>query len=320
MKKLLLLTFAILLFNCELDQEPATAELEAEIEETEVVVIETVEPEPVIEEEIIEEPEPVILEEEEEEPVEIIPETEPETEPIIINYTTRFILIPRTHRDSTTLVTLDYPNITHSGTEFNIETMAADVNGFEVKTNYTDTERLVYINMDFKFGGMDSFIFSQSYDNWGVHFPEFTIDELTVDNMNTFLDKLNYTEPVPDYETLLFNLSGTCQGTVDVLELTDDSYLINDIETSFMDAEGATVETIKTIAIRINTYSKNSFLFGNGNMFRFLGFDFIDMSLEELTIAIDVLERYGTGEYLLNVVFEYYPNNPVLVEMGYFDD
>ena len=281
MKKLLLLTFALLLFSCELDQEVAQAEIIDNI--------------PIVEFE----PEP-------------IPETIPETETIIDDtvYTTRFIINRNwAFREETggTRVTLDFPILTRDSVEYNIETMASDVNGLPVKTTYSDTERLVYIDMDIEKD--NNFIFRTDY-NMNLILG-FTLAELDTTNMGLLLEYVNYIPPeemIPDFDTVLFNLTGTV-GTMDSFKLTSYSYLINGVETTFINATGVQVGTVKTIPIHINVGDKDDFLLRN--MYEFFRFDFNDMTIEELTKAIDILERYPE-EDLWDLVREYDPTNPGL--------
>lgn len=265
MKKLLLLTFAILLLSCELDPETEITEDEPEIEIQE-----------------IEEPDTII-------------------------YTTRFIINRDYGATEETLVNLDYPLLTRDGVEYNIETMTPDVNGLPVKSCYIDTERLIYVDMVVE--SEHDIVFRN--DASAEMMLDFNLSELDITNMLLLLEYINYVpqeEMIPDFETLLFNLSGTVS-IMDSFELTDYSYLINDIETTFINADGPQVGTVKTIPLNLNVGLKDDFILRN--FYTLFNWELSGMTETELMNTIDILNRYPE-EDLNDIIFCYYPDSPRL--------
>jgi len=330
----------------EIIEEPIIKEVAAptpEVPEKEIIVeipeaiIPIIEEEPIIgtpivEEIIIVEPEEVIIEEpiviepieeivepavEEVEEIieEIIEEIVEEIEEPII-YTTRFEVTAMLFTENaTTQMSLNYPTLTFEGIDYNVEAMALNVEGLPVKARISGTERIISMTI-YAETGTDSFIFHS--DNMFLAL-EFRDNELDPVNMGLLLDYLNYVEPEPDYTSVTYNLSNSPTGFNDILRIEDESYFINFTETTYMDAEGATDENLaKNISINIQTLSNDDFILRDANMIKFFGFDSRDMSRSEIVQMIDVISRYPE-EYLLDIVYDYWPGNPVLEEMGYFD-
>lgn len=234
--------------------------------------------------------------------------------PESIVYETRFIINVTNDNSIDTPMELNYPTLIYDGIEYNLETMTPNVNGVPVKTVYTNTERLVYIDITCSWG-VNSYIFRNA-ENWAVHL-DFLREDLNIENMQSLISFVHYVEPEETLDSFLFNLTGN-EGAPDRLELTDDSYLINDVETSFVDAVGTQVGNVKTINLYLVIGSGDDFILRNINLIKFFGYDSVDMTKEEVLQTIDILDRYPE-EDLLDIVYDYWPENPVLEELGYFN-
>jgi hypothetical protein len=96
---------------------------------------------------------------------------------IPIIYETRFIINVTDDHTIDTPMELNYPILTLDGIDFDLEEMNPNVNGFPVKTVYTDTERLVYLDITCSWG-TNSFLFRNAY-NWSMHF-DFLREDLNI--------------------------------------------------------------------------------------------------------------------------------------------
>ncbi len=124
-------------------------------------------------------------------------------------------------------------------------------------------------------------------------------------------------EPVEVFNSVLFNIS-TCYGQIGYVVVNTDSYTINSSTITFNDAVGVIVDGVKIINTAVATEDPDKFFFRSDNLNYFFGFDFVEMSKNEVEIAMDVLKRYPK-EDLLDLTYEYNPTNPILEEMGYFN-
>jgi len=246
------------------------------------------------------------------EDVEIIEEIEDVTE---IDLITRFVINKDSlfnAREGGTVVFLDYPILTRDGVEYDVNEV--DSRSIEpVRVTETATERIITIDMNIE-TGTDSFLFHSG--NMLVVF-DFTLDELDVDNATILLEYLSHEDTPPTFDDVLFNLSSNVY-TVGFLELTDNSYVINGHETLFIDADGVEIDMIKYIEVNLGVHNDSKFLFHSGNFERFFRFELTNMTRQELLNANDIVNRYPY-EYLLDLVFEYDPTNPILDQYGYFD-
>jgi hypothetical protein len=251
MKKLLFILLTVLLLGCE----NAVQEIET-----------------VIEEEItIEEPEP-----------------ETEEEPEIIIYENVFKISGYSGAETTPLE-LSEPIIDFDGTEYNIETMAPDVNGLPVKTSYTDTERIISIQIIVD--NFSSFYF--------INNNMLDIKNIDPDNMSAeeFKEMLTFIYPppepeIPEYNETKYHLSGNSGAVSDYLIVSENSIMIGGIVNFYEEMNKVYIEDIRKIMINMKIDGSDSFLFINDNMQNFFNIDFADMSYNELIISADIINRY----------------------------
>lgn len=231
-----------------------------------------------------------------------------------IIYTTRFIINVLNTHGADTPMALNYPILTHNGTEYDLEEMTPNVNGFPVKTVYSGTERLVYVDIDCSFG-RNSFIF-RTAENWAIHL-DFLREELTVENMGALIDFVHYVEPEPDFDTVTFNLQGFERDNQQTLTAEDDRYILDGVETKYIDVNFPVVDGVKNISITLFVGHRDGFLFHSGNMQRFFGFDFVDMTIKEANKAMNILYEHEGVSNIYNVVYKYNPECEVLDDLVY---
>jgi hypothetical protein len=235
-------------------------------------------------------------------------------EPVEVLRDTRFVInknVAFRDREGGNVVFLNYPILEFDGVEYDLESDNRSIEPFNI--TYTDTERIITIDMNIE-TGTDSFLFHSG--NMLVVF-DFTLDELDIDNATKLLEYMSHEDTPPTFESVLFNLYNN-NDDVEVLTLYDNYYKLDSIPTLFIDADGSQVDTVKHIDISVGVHVDNNFLFHSDNMILFFGFDFTDMTYEEVEIAVDIFSRYPY-EYLLDIVYEYNPTNPLLIKYGYFD-
>ena len=258
MRKLLFIFIALFLFfGCE-----QAIELIPEIED---------EPE-TIEETIIEE----II-------VDVIPEIIPD--PVYTNV----FKISGTMGNITTPIELSESILTFDETDYNIEEMTPDVNGLPVKTTYTNTDRI--ISMQIEIDSFSSFYF--------INNNMIDIKNIDPDNMSTdeFQEVLSFIYPppepvIPEYSETKYHLSGHSEAVSDSLSVSVNSITIGGIVNYWDDMNIVYIDDVRKFMIDMSYDSYDSFLFINNNMYEFFGIDFTDMSYEELIIAADILNRY----------------------------
>lgn len=234
---------------------------------------------------------------------------------ISVEYNTRFIITENLVYDTSDSIHLNYPTLELDGTYYNVETMTPDVEGLPVKTSYTDTERLVYITMDILIG-RDSILF---HSNNMIDFVGFTEDELTVENMELLIEYFNEDEIPPEetFTSVKFNLLRNETDNLSTISFTDDSYILDGVETIFQDAEGTIVDDVKTINITVNIESHDDFIArGNGALELYFELTNTDIDSDTFLLIMDILDMYD-GSNLLDVIYYYNPDHEILVEYGY---
>jgi hypothetical protein len=227
-------------------------------------------------------------------------------------YVTRFEIVPILYTgNETTKVEINYPILTREGIDYNIEDLAPGNTGRPVQCDFTETERIVYINM-FLETGTDSFIF---HSNNIYVYLDFYYDEIYLTQLQELLEFLYYVEPEPDpipeptYSDVSFNLSHIITNAHSNIVLLEERYILDGVSINYKDAVGSIVNDIKIINIRINVGAKDDFLFRL--MDHFFSFDFVEMTKEEVIKSIEILNRYPE-EDLYDLVREYDPLNPCL--------
>jgi len=256
MKKLLFIFITLfLLFGCE-QAVKSIPEIEDESEVLEEIIVED---------------------------VEIIIEIEPD--PIYINV----FKISGCIGSETTPLELSGLIIDFDGTEYNIEEMAPDVNGLPVKTTYTETERIISIQISID--NFSSFYF--------INNNMLDIKNIDPNNMNgeEFQEMLTFIyappEPeIPEYSETKYHLSGYGGDSSDRLIVFENRIMIGGIVDFYDEMDIVYINDIRKIMIDMSIDNKDSFLFINNNMLEFFGISFDDMSFDELIIAADILNRY----------------------------
>ena len=176
------------------------------------------------------------------------------------------------------------------GTEYNIETMAPDVNGMPVITSYTETQRTISIQIT-----IDSFSSFYFINNNMLN-----IKNIDPQNMNCeeFKEMLSFIYPppepeIPEYSGTRYGLSGYFGVVTDHLVVSEASIMIGGIVYFYDEMDNITyVDDTRKISINMTIDNKDSFLFINGNMLSFFNIDLADMSMDELLITADILNRY----------------------------
>jgi len=189
----------------------------------------------------------------------------------------------------TTALELSDPIIDFDGTEYNIETMTPDVNGLPVKTSYTDTERIISVQIT-----IDSYTSFYFINNNMID-----IKNIDPQNMNgeEFQEMLTFIYPppepeIPEYSETRYHLSGHGGAVSDQLIVSEDSIMIGGIVNFWEEMNKVYSGDVRKIMIDMQINSSDSFLFINNNMYEFFGIDFTDMSFDDLIIAADILNRY----------------------------
>ena len=202
----------------------------------------------------------------------------------------------------TTPLELSEPIISFDGTEYNIETMAPDVNGMPVITSYTDTERIISVQIT-----IDNFSSFYFVNNNMLNLKNIDPQNMCADEFKEMLSFI-YPPPepeIPEYSETRYYLSGYSGAVSDYLIVSENSIMIGGIVNYYEDLDKVYIDDIRKIMIDMTIDNKDSFLFVNNNMYDRFGIDFTDMSYDELVIAADILNRYP--EETLWDLMEVYP-------------
>jgi hypothetical protein len=233
---------------------------------------------------------------------------------VIPEITTRFII----HKTSTddfaeNVASLNYPILTFDGNEYDVSTMNTDVAGFLVIARMVGYERQIHLYMNI-LDGQDTFLF---HSGNMLSRLGFTVDELSPSNMDILLDYFNREEVAREAVGIRFELSITKSNYFSEYDMLETSYIFDGVETVYTEAVGDVSEDgIKTIVLGVVIRSEVDFMLRSGNFLKFFRFELEQMTLEEVRIALDVLDRYSPAT-LLDLVYLHDSENPVLVDYGY---
>ena len=188
--------------------------------------------------------------------------------------------------EATTEFYLDFPILTISGVDYNIETTE--------NLNITETEYLRIVNLQITVDQQDSFCFIN--DNaWNIYGID--LQNMSIADMDTIIEIFfpERTEPIipeiPDYIDTIFSLTGNNGSVSDYLTVYDDSFHAGDTVQTY--TELATyADDLRYVSLSATIDDLDNFLFVNNNMMTFFNIDLSNMSLSELTITADILNRY----------------------------
>lgn len=252
-------------------------------------------PEP-IEESIPEEEENSEEETVTEEPEETIPEPEPEP----VEYGNVF-RVSGYQRTETTPMILNWPLLIHDGTEYDLSTMTPNVNGLPVRTSYTETERIISVDVEcdtysFFYFMNDNMLTIEGIDQFNMSSPEFA-------TMLTFIYKP--IPPPPEYSSTMYNMMGYQRVVGDSIFVSDESITISGDAFTDDDLSCVIADDIRTVQIGFDADVSDFFLFMSGNCENFFGIEPSYMTRPELVILADILTRYPE-EGILDLM-EVYP-------------
>lgn len=192
-------------------------------------------------------------------------------------------------RDTTTVLSLDWPILTYDGLYYNLSTMTPDVNGLGVKTSYVGNERIIEVAIDCSFYSFFYFMNDNMLNIEGIDSNNMSESEFI--RMLTFI----YAPPepeIPEYSITRYHLSGYSRSATDELIVTEGNIILKGI--TYDDDYFPSVYSgdTRTVQVGIDVDFSDYYLFMEGNTMDKFGFGLSSMTRDEFVWISDVIRRY----------------------------
>ena len=186
-------------------------------------------------------------------------------------------------REATTEIYLDYPILTISGIDYDIENTE--------DLNITETEFTRIVNLNITVDQIDSFCFVN--DN-AMQIHNIDLNNMSIADMTKMIEILfpeRYEPEIPDFTDTVYSLTGHTGSISDRLTVFDDRLQLTSEVLMYVDYYSYG-DGLRYVGLNVTIDNSDSFLFVNNNMLTFFGIDLSNMSLSELGITADILNRY----------------------------